>query len=94
MDTVCQVNSNAHEWLVHPIPTCQGTDDRHLEEMEKMLTEGTWPDGDNERAEKGKVPVAGLPLQQWIAKQSAGLGEAEDGSLASTEVINIMCQGH
>ncbi len=80
MDTVCQVNSNAHEWLVHPIPTCQGTDDRHLEEMEKMLTEGTWPDGDNERAEKGKGSGGRVAPAAMDAKQSAGLGEAEDGS--------------
>ncbi len=38
VDTVCQVNGNVHEhdeWPLHPIPTCQGADDRYLENMEK-----------------------------------------------------------
>ncbi len=40
------------EWPVHPIPTltCQGADDRHQENVEKMLIEGTWPDGIVRRA--------------------------------------------
>ena len=65
INTVCSVNSNAHEddeWPVHPIPTCQRADDSYLEDMEKMLIEGTWPD-EGEGLTKAKAPVTMHPLQ-------------------------------
>ncbi len=84
IDILCQVNSNAHEhdeWPVHPIPICQGTDDRHLEEMENMLIEGTWPDGDERRADQGRCSggnVAPAAMDAQLAQQSAGLRATED----------------
>ncbi len=81
IDIVCQVNSNAHEhdeWPVHPIPICQGTDDRHLEEMEKLLIEGTWPDGDERRADQGRCYGGNVAPAAMDAQQSAGLRATED----------------
>ncbi len=81
IDTVCQVNSNAHEhdeWPVHPIPICQRTDDRHLEEMEKLLIEGTWPDGDERRADQSRRSGGNVAPAAMDAQQSAGLRATED----------------
>ena len=81
IDILCQVNSNAHEhdeWPVHPIPICQGTDDRHLEEIEKMLIDGTWPDGDERRADQGRCSGGNVAPAAMDAPQSAGLRATED----------------
>ncbi len=88
IDKVCQVNNNAHEhdeWPVHPIPTCQRADDRYLEDMEKMLIEGTWPDGDVRRANQGKqrgssdnTPPA--DTRSRVAQQPADLRATEEDS--------------
>ncbi len=77
--TQCVKSNNAHghdEWPVHPIPTCQGADDRHLDEMEKMLIEGTWPDADERRADQGKGD--NLAPAAMDAQQTAGLCASED----------------
>ncbi len=77
---MCQVNSNAHEhdeWPVHPLPTCQEAD-RHLKEMENMLTEKTWPDGNERRADQGKGSGGNVAPAAMDARQSAGLRATED----------------
>ncbi len=56
----------------------QEADDRHLEEMEKMLIEGTWPDGDERRADQGKGSGGNVAPAAMDAQQSAGLRATED----------------
>ena len=86
--TQCVKAAVAHEhdeWPVHPIPTCQRADDRYLEDMEKMLIEETWPDGDVRRADQGKdsgnnaLPAA-TQRRSKVAQQIADLRATEDDS--------------
>ncbi len=62
IDTVCQVNSNAHEhgeWPVHPITTSQETDDRYVEDIEKSGQMGL-----GEGLTQAEVPMTMRLLQQ------------------------------
>ncbi len=53
------------------------TDDRHLEEMEKMLIDGPWPDGDERRADQGRCSGGNVAHTEMDAQQSAGLRATE-----------------
>ncbi len=71
----------------------KGADDRHLEEMEKMLIEGTWPDGDERRADQGRGSGGNVAPAAMDAQQSAGLRATED-DVGKHETYQHHCQGH
>ena len=76
IDVTSAVKNTAHElhqWPIGPMPEQEVTDAKHLQEMEDMLVEGTWPDGDIAHShEDGPLRAQSQPDPQAADKDEGG----------------------
>ena len=77
IDVTSSVKNTAHElhqWPVGPMPEQEVTNAKHLQEMEDMLVEGTWPDG-NTGHSHGDGPLGAQPQPDSPDRQAADKDE-------------------